>query len=61
MLCLALQPGQKLGMILSFEVVSKLKLPTSHSNKKYAPEILFLTEKKKIRKIRMLFDIENSL
>ena len=50
MLCLAFQPGQKLGMILSFEVVLKSKLPTNHSNKKYAPKTLFLTEKK-IRKM----------
>ena len=57
---LALQPGQKSGMILSFEVVLKLKLPKNHFNKKCAPKILFLNEKK-IRKIRMIFDIENSL
>ena len=60
MLCLPLQPGQKLGMILPFEAVFKLKLQKNHFNKKYAPKILFLNEKK-IRKIRMIFDIENSL
>jgi hypothetical protein len=60
MLCLALQPGQQLGMILPFEVVLKWKLPKNHFNKKYAPKILFLNEKK-IRKILMIFDIENSL
>ena len=47
MLCLALQPGQKSGMILPFEVVLKLKLPKNHFNKKFAPKILFLNEKKK--------------
>jgi hypothetical protein len=41
-------------------VVLKLKLPKNNFNKKYAPKILFLNEKK-IRKIRMIFDIENSL
>ena len=46
MLCLALQPGQKSGMILPFEVVLKLKLPKNHFNKKCAPKILFLNEKK---------------
>jgi hypothetical protein len=52
----------KLGMILPFEVVLKLKLPKNHFNKKCActPKILFLNEKK-FRKIRMIFDIENSL
>ena len=60
MLCLALQPGQKSGMILPFEVVLKLKLPKNHFNKKCAPKILFLNEKK-IRKIQMIFDMVNSL
>ena len=46
MLCLALQPGQKSGMILPIEVVLKLKLPKNHFNKEYAPKILFLNEKK---------------
>ena len=41
-------------------MVLKLKLPKNNSNKKCAPKILFLNEKK-IRKIRMIFDIENSL
>ena len=57
MLCLALQPGQKLGMILPFEVVLKLKLPKNHFNKKCAPKLLLFNEK--IRKIWMIFDIEN--
>ena len=60
MLCLTLQPDQKSGMILPFEVVLKLKLPKNHFNKKCAPKILSLNEKK-IRKIRMIFDIENPL
>ena len=50
MLCLALQPGQKLGIILPFEVVLELKLPKNHFNQKCAPKILLLNEKK-IRKI----------
>ena len=45
-LCLALQLGQKSDMILPFEVVLKLKLPRNHFNKKCAPKILFLIEKK---------------
>ena len=44
--CLALQPGQKLNMILLFEMVLKLNLPKNHFNKKCAPKILFLNEKK---------------
>ena len=44
-LCLALQPGQKSGMILPFEVVLKLKLPKNNFNKKCASKILFLNEK----------------
>ena len=47
-------------MILPFEVVLKLKLPKNHGNKKGGPKILFLIEKK-IRKISIIFDIENSL
>ena len=30
-------------------------------NKKCVPNLLFFNEKKKFRKIRMIFDIENSL
>ena len=60
MLCLALQPGQKSGMILQFEVVLEFKLPKNHFSKKCAPKILFLNEKK-IRKIQIIFDIKNSL
>ena len=37
MLCLALQPGQKSGMILPFKKVLKLKLPNNNNfNKKCA-------------------------
>ena len=35
MLCLALQPGQKSGMILPFEVVLKLKLGTIHLRRQH--------------------------
>ena len=39
MLCLVLQPGQKSGMILPFEVVLELKLPKkNHFNKECAPK-----------------------
>ena len=48
MLCLALQPSQKSGMILPFEVVLKLKLAKYLFNKKCAPKILFLNEKSPI-------------
>ena len=37
-----------------------LKLSKNHLNKKCAPNLLFFNAKK-IRKIRMIFDIENSL
>jgi hypothetical protein len=49
MLCLALQPVQKSGMILPFEVVLKLKLPKNHFNKECGPKILLLNEKKSER------------
>ena len=45
----------KIGPDFSRKVVLKLKLPKNHFNKKCAPKIL------KIRKIRMIFVIENSL
>ena len=44
----------------SKKVVLNLKLPKNHFNKKCAPKILFLNEKK-FRKIWMIFDIENLL
>ena len=50
----------KILTILPFEVALELKLPKDHFNKKCAPKILFLNEKK-FRKIRMIFDIENSV
>jgi hypothetical protein len=40
MLCLALQRGQKSGMISPFEAVLKLKLAKNHFNKKCATKIL---------------------
>ena len=40
-------------------VVLKLKFPKNDFNKNFAPKLLFFIEKKKIRKIRMIFDIEN--
>ena len=58
MLCLALEPVQKSGMIFPFEVVLELKLPKNHFTKNVLNQ---LVNEKKIRKIRMVFDIENSL
>jgi hypothetical protein len=52
--CLALQPGQKLGMMLPFEVVSKLKLPKIILTKDVLPKS-YSSMKKKFRKIRMIF------
>ena len=54
MLCLALQPGQKSGLILV--VVLKLKLPKNHFIRKFAPKLSFFIEKK-IRKFQMIFVI----
>ena len=47
----------KIGSDFSKKVDSKLKLPKNHFNKKCAPKLLFFNEK--IRKIWMIFDIEN--
>ena len=41
-------------------MVSKLKLPKNNFNKKCAPKFLFFNEKK-IRKIRMIFDLESTI
>ena len=60
MLCIALLPCQKSGMILVNRVVKKLKLPKNYFNETFALTLLSLIEKK-IRKIRMIFDVENSL
>jgi hypothetical protein len=44
-----------------FTIISGLKIyQKNHFNKKCAPNLLFFNEKK-IREIRMIFDIENSL
>ena len=48
-------------MFLENKVYQKLKLSKHKFNKKCAPKLLFLIEKKKIRKIRMISDTENSL
>ena len=45
MLCIVLQPCQKLGMILINKVAKNLKLPKNNFNKKCAPRLLFLIEK----------------
>ena len=50
----------KIGPDFSNKKVLKLKLPKNNFNKKCAPKLLFFNEKK-IRKIRIIFGIENSL
>ena len=52
--------SSKIGPDFSNKKVLKFKLPKNNFNKKYAPKLLFFNEIK-IRKIRMIFDIENSL
>jgi hypothetical protein len=49
---------QKLGTILENKVLQKLKFSKSDNNKKPSSKLIFLNEKK-IRKIRMIFDIKN--
>ena len=54
---------QKLGTILEIlenKVVQKLKFLKNDNNKKPSSKLIFFNEKK-IRKIRMIFDIENWL
>ena len=51
---------QKLGTILENKVVQKLKFSKNDNNKKPSSKLIFFNEKK-IRKIRMIFDIENWL
>ena len=50
----------KIGHDFSNKVVQKLKLSINHFSKKCAHKQLFFNEKK-FRKIRTIFDIENSL
>jgi hypothetical protein len=58
--CLIYWPCQKSGMILVNKVVLELKLQKFYFNKKCTPKILFFIEEV-LRKIRMIFDVENSL
>ena len=51
---------QKLGTILENKVVQKLKFSKNDNNKKPSSKLIFFNEKK-IRKIRMIFDIDNWL
>ena len=51
----------KIGHDFSNKVFQKLKLSINHFYKKCAHKQLFFNEKKKIRKIRTIFEIENSL
>ena len=48
---------QKLGTILENKLVQKLKFSKNDNNKKHAPKLIFFNEKK-IRKIRIIFDID---
>ena len=50
----------KIGPDFSKKVVLKLKLPKNNFNKSFAPKLFFFNEKK-IRAIRMTFNIENSI
>ena len=52
--------SSKIGHDFSNKVVQKLKLSINHFYKKCAHKQIFFNEKK-FRKIRMIFDIENSL
>ena len=49
---------QKLGTILENKVVKKLKFSKNDNNKKPSFKLIFLNEKK-IRKIQLIFDIQN--
>ena len=57
MLCIALRPRQKLGMILVYKVVQKIEVTKKRFYKKCAPKQIFSIEIK-IRKIWMIFDLE---
>ena len=52
--------SSKIGRHFSNKAVLKLKLAKNAFYKKGAPKLIFFNEKK-IRKIRMIFDVENSL
>ena len=51
--------SSKIRHDFSNTVVQKLKLTKNNFNKKRAPKLLLFIEKK-FRKIRLIFDIENS-
>ena len=51
---------QKLGTILENKVDQKLKFSKNDNNKKPSSKLIFFNEKK-IRKIQMIFDLENWL
>ena len=48
----------KIGYHFSNKVIQKLISPKNVNNKKCAPKLVLFNEKK-LRKIRMIFDIEN--
>ena len=47
-------------VILENRVFYELKLSKNVNNKICAPKLIFLNEKKKLRKIRIIFEIENT-
>jgi hypothetical protein len=49
---------QKLGIILEDKLNKKLMLSKNVNNKKYTPKLVFFNERK-MRKIGMIFDVEN--
>jgi hypothetical protein len=51
---------QKLGTILENNAVQKLKFSKNDNFKKHSSKLIFFNEKK-IRKIRMIIDVENWL
>ena len=53
--------SSKIGHDFGNKVVQKLTLSINNFYKKRAPKQLFFNEKKKIKKIQTIFDIENSL
>jgi hypothetical protein len=48
----------KLGIILENKLIKKFMISNIVNNKKYAPKLTFFNEKK-MKKIPMIFDIEN--
>ena len=49
---------EKIGIILENKAIQKLMLSKNVNNKRYAPRLVFF-QKKKLRKIPMIFDKGN--